>query len=193
MNVAGRKVPKKPAIHGAQADAVCRLSHGFDPLEQPTRFACGEKRINGQPCAVAKNRLQTLLAKVLAKVCRAAALPDYCRSKRLPAGTIPRQNCFPLVGNSDRREFVRRDLTDTAVNDSLHRFPNGERILLHPSRLRKRNLHRHRCPRHDLRFAINNNGLGVRRPLVNGQDKIFGHGISCLSSVVTSRRSRRRR
>ena len=182
MNVAGRKIPKKPAIHGAQADVLCRLSRGLDLLEQPTRLACGEKRVNGQSCSVAKKRLQTLLAKVLAKVCRAAALPDHCRSKRLPAGTIPRQDCFPLVRNSDRREFVRRDLTDAALNDSLHRFPNGERILLDPSRLRKRDLHGHRGPRHDLRFAINNNGFGVRRPLVNRQDKISGHGIACLYS-----------
>ena len=46
-----------------------------------------------------------------------------------------------------------------------------------PSGLRKRNLHQHRGLRHDPRFAINDDGLGVRRTLVDGWRKSCGAGM----------------
>src|SRR4029450_8040642 len=168
MNLPGRKVPKKPAVHRAQADVICRLSLGLDLLEEPTRFACRKQRVNCQPGSLSKKGLQALLTKVLAKVRRAPALPDHGWAQRAAGEALPRENCLTLVGNSDRRELVRGDLADAGADDGFHCLPNCKRILLYPSRMRKRNLHRHRGPRHDSRLAIDDDGLGVRRALVNG-------------------------
>ena len=91
-------------------------------------------------------------------------------AKRSPVRTIPDEDRFPLVRDSNRRRLFRRDLTDATVDHRLDAEPNCKWVLLNPGRMWKGDFHRDGGSGQNLSVTIDDNSFGIGRPLVNRQN-----------------------
>ena len=113
----------------------------------------------------------SLARELGAKLCGAAVLPDDGVGDRPARRPLPYDRGLALIGDADCRDRVRPDLAKHGAADMKHGPPDLLGIVLDLTRRRIDLRERHLRRGAGLALAVEQDGAGARRPLIDGQDE----------------------
>ena len=170
------ETPDEPRFHRAekQLAALGALPRAGNVVEQPFELRAGEVGIDDQT-RLLRDRLRHArrFLELVADSRRAAALPDDGVVHRLTGRLVPQDRRLALVRDADARDVrVRPELAERLRGHAALALPELQRVMLDPAGLRvvlRKGLLRHRG---DAAAAVEENGAGAGRALVERKDEI---------------------
>ena len=182
VHLAPGQLPDQPGIRGAGRETPRRGrgTRAVDVVEHPLELAGREVGIDDQAGLGPHGRLAPALAQLAAGVAATLALPDHGVVDRLAGLAVPDDRGLPLVGDGQSRDVCSRDaaLLDESPYGLQRLVVDLLRVVLDPSRPRVDLLVALVGPPHHPARPIEENRLGRRRALIDGQNEFLCHGFS---------------
>src|SRR6266849_4349777 len=139
MDASAGELPDQPTVDGAEQQ-LARFGPSlcaWNPVEEPADFGTREIRVDQQPRAFSKQRLQTICLQTLTDVSTDSALPDDRGADGSTRGPLPDDCRLALVGDADGGYFVgaHAGVRQCSPSDGDGGRENLFRIMLDPARL----------------------------------------------------------
>jgi hypothetical protein len=156
----------QPGVDGAEP----RHPSAGHAIQKPLHLRSGKHRVDGQAGQRLNPRRVTGSDQARAVRGGPAALPAHDGAERFARGCIPNGDRLALVGDRESQYVRRRSSAQAGCDRVLHRLPDAKWALLHPAGLRVFDTDGRRAAREYLSRRRNEDGLGICRALINGEN-----------------------